>query len=397
MLVEYSKCSASPGTRNRVDRVGGHGGFGKPLQDQFQFAGIGNDVADREHAGDIGLARRGIDTQMVALQIETPAGDRPQIHRQTEKRQQHVRGQMARAAVQIGDLDAAEHAVRAMQRVQLIGDDQLHRARRRRRFQLRRHLGCGAEFGPAMHDLDAGRDAGERQRPVHGRVPAAGDHHALAAEILAPAHVVLHGAGGLVGVQPVQRRAVGAEGTGAGGDDDGARADGVVAVGAQSEGAGPALQRDDAAVEQAWCREGGDLLLELRHQSAGFDGRVGGDVVDRLFRVEGRALAADLAECVDQHAGQLEHAALEHGEKPGRACADDGHVCLDHAGWCTGCQLLRPGASCEARGRVKPGSLEPASREEAERAPCQYVRVAPPRPYKWGCGASGPSGSRAEP
>ena len=49
-----------------------------------------------------------------------------------------------------------------------------------------------------MHHGDLG-DVLQRQRPVHGGVTTAGDHHPLAAKILAAADVVLHRAAGLVG------------------------------------------------------------------------------------------------------------------------------------------------------------------------------------------------------
>ena len=54
-----------------------------------------------------------------------------------------------------------------------------------------------------------------------------------------------------------------------------------------------------------------------------------GNVVDRLFRIELGALAADLVEDVDQMHLHVEQAELEHGEQPARARADDQHVGLD--------------------------------------------------------------------
>ena len=57
------------------------------------------------------------------------------------------------------------------------------------------------------------------------------------------------------------------------------------------------------ASEQAGCGEGGDLLFEFGHQIARVDGGVGGDVVDRLFRIQRGALAAHVRQRVDQYAG----------------------------------------------------------------------------------------------
>ena len=172
-------------------------------------------------------------------------------------------------------------------------------------------------------------DVLQRQRPVHRGVAAAGDHHALAAKILAPADVVLHRAAGLVGGQALQRRPVGAERAGAGGDDHRFGADGVALVGGQREAAALAAQAVDLAAEQPRHGERGDLLFQLGDQRAGLDRRVGRDVVDRLLRIQRGALAADLGQRVDQHAGQLQHAQFENGEQPDRARADDRHVGFD--------------------------------------------------------------------
>src|SRR3546814_5927692 len=56
------------------------------------------------------------------------------------------------------------------------------------------------------------------------------------------------------------------------------------------------------------------------------DARVAGDVVDRLFRVERRALAADHRQGVDHVAAELQHAALEDREKADRPGAYDGDI-----------------------------------------------------------------------
>ena len=153
-----------------------------------------------------------------------------------------------------------------MEGVQLIGDHHLHFAGGRGRVQLCRGFRRGAKLGAPMHDIQLRGDIPERQRPIHGEIPAAGDHDAAAAEILAPAYVVLHGPARLVCLEPVQRRPVGAERAGAGGDHHGARADGVALVGAQSEGTGLAFQCVDPAVQQARGVERGDLRFQLGDQ-----------------------------------------------------------------------------------------------------------------------------------
>ncbi len=84
-----------------------------------------------------------------------------------------------------------------MQRVQLIGDDQVDLPGGGGGIQLRRGFGRGTKFRPAMHHMDARRDILQRQRPIHRGIAAAGDHHAFIAKIIPPAHIVLHGARGL--------------------------------------------------------------------------------------------------------------------------------------------------------------------------------------------------------
>ena len=54
-----------------------------------------------------------------------------------------------------------------------------------------------------------------------------------------------------------------------------------------------------------------------------------GNVVDRLFRIKLRALAADLVENVDEVALHVEQAKLEHGEQADRPGADNDNVGFD--------------------------------------------------------------------
>ena len=74
-----------------------------------------------------------------------------------------------------------------------------------------------------------------------------------------------------------------------------------------------------------------DLAFELRHQFTGIDRGMRGDVVDRLLRIQRRALPAHIRQRIDQHAGQLQHAEFEHREQPHRAGADDRYVRVDVA------------------------------------------------------------------
>ena len=80
------------------------------------------------------------------------------------------------------------------------------------------------------------RHLGERQRPIDRRVAAAGDDHALAAEILAALHQI-EDALALEGLDARQRRPVGTEGADPGGDDHRARLDDGAERGLEAEAA----------------------------------------------------------------------------------------------------------------------------------------------------------------
>jgi len=266
---------------------------------------------------------------MVGIKFQAPARDRAEIGGETEERQQPLRRQPARLAAQGRDFHRREGAIRPVQRLQLIGDHQLHFAARGRGIELRRTRRGGAEFSPPVHHVDFCRDPAQGERPVHRGIAAARDHHARAAKILAPAHVVLHRAAGLVAFETGERRAVGAKRAGAGRQDHRGGSHRVAPVGAERKTAGAAVQPLHPSPEQARHVERGDLALQKRDQLARRDHRVGGDVENRLFRVERRALAAGAVQGVDQHAAELQHAALERGEQPDRAGAHDRHVGFD--------------------------------------------------------------------
>ena len=216
-----------------------------------------------------------------------------------------------------------------MQGMELVGDHHLHLAPASGGVQLGGCLGGGAELGAAVDDIDPGRDVLQRQRPVHGRVAAPGDHDVLAAELLALAAGVADGAGGLERLQPGQRRAVRAERPSASRQHDGLAMHLIPGVGVQGKRAGLAAQRIHPAAQQPRHPERGNLPLQVFDQVPGRDRGMRRDVVDRLLRIQRRALPADLAERIDQGGTQLQHAALEGGEQPDWACADDRHVCFN--------------------------------------------------------------------
>src|SRR5690242_4248182 len=93
------------------DGMGRNGGLTEPLQDQLQLAWIVNDIADCEDAWHRGLAGRWIDLHMMLLAIQSPGGDRTEIHRQTEEWQQDIRGQPPSLALQRRHFDMPQLAI----------------------------------------------------------------------------------------------------------------------------------------------------------------------------------------------------------------------------------------------------------------------------------------------
>ncbi len=71
------------------------------------------------------------------------------------------------------------------------------------------------------------------------------------------------------------------------------------------------------------------------------------NVVDRFFRIELGALAADLVEDVDEMRLHVEQAKFEHGEQAAGARADDQHVGLDRFAHVSFSRLNQPGEIAE--------------------------------------------------
>ena len=310
-----------------VDRVRGQGRLGEARQDQLELARVGRDVADGENAGLVGLAGRRIDGDKLAIELEAPVRDRPELHRQPEKGQQHLGLEPPGLALEARHHHRLERAVVAFERVQLVGDDDLdHRARRGQGLHARHAFRGAAELGPTVDHVDLARDLGQREHPVERRIPAAGDDHALAPEVFAARDHVEH-ALAFVALDTRKRRPVRPEGAATGGDDHGARVDPGAARGLEPPAAAPARDRDHLLPQVIDRREGRGLLGQARDQLAGHEHRTSRYVVDRLVRIECRALAADRLERIDQVTLEAQHTALEDGEQTDGSGADDGDVC----------------------------------------------------------------------
>lgn len=75
-----------------------------------------------------------------------------------------------------------------------------------------------------------------------------------------------------------------------------------------------------------------DLLQQIVSEALAGDDRHPRNVVDRFFRIELGALAADLGQNVDEMRLDVEQAQLEDGEQSARAGANDEDVSLDRFG-----------------------------------------------------------------
>jgi hypothetical protein len=193
------------------------------------------------------------------------------------------------------------------------------------------------------------RDVGQRYGPIDRRIAAAADDDTHAPKRLAPGDEI-EDRGALILLDAVERRAVGTESAGAGGDDHRTRPDRRAGAGGEFEAAiGEAFQAVHLLPQMKHRPERSRLFGQPIDQTLAVDRRMARDVVDRLLRVERRALAADDVQRIDDVAAHAQHAAFEDREKADRTGADDRHigfVDLAHTekyfacGWCTTMALV---------------------------------------------------------
>src|ERR1700736_5914747 len=191
------------------------------------------DVADRENAGDIGLEGSRINRNEVLVQVQTPTGNRTELHREPEKREEPLAGDFLRSAVCVLEGHAGEFARFAGQggnlaksQIYPAGGDKLpHGLDGMRR---------GAKIVAAVNQ---GQMLGGRLKtegPIEPRIAAADDHHMFAAKILDFADGVKDRRA-LVGLDTGNRRLLRLERTTAGRDDDGLALKTLPAAGADAK------------------------------------------------------------------------------------------------------------------------------------------------------------------
>jgi hypothetical protein len=261
-------------------------------------------------------------------QRKFPVGDGAERHRQPEERQERIGLDAQGRAVERGRGNGRQLAVGALQRVELVGHDEVDLAGPDQRLELGLALGGGAELVAAMDHRDALGDLGQGQRPVDGGVAAAGNHHALAAETFAMRDVIKD-ALAFVGLDAGERWPVGTEGADAGGDNHCLGLHNrALGGGDLPEAAAQRLQRLDLLAQVIDRTKGRGLRLQADHQLGRLDAGKARHVIDRLLGIERRALAAGMVEHVDHMAMQPHHAAFEHGEQADGARAYDDDVGL---------------------------------------------------------------------
>src|SRR5207302_9652347 len=88
-----------------VDGMRRHRRLGEAREDELQLALVSGDIADGEDAGHRGSAGRGIDDDVVALEVEAPLRDRPEIHGKPEEGEEGIGGEPLDPAIESGDND----------------------------------------------------------------------------------------------------------------------------------------------------------------------------------------------------------------------------------------------------------------------------------------------------
>ncbi len=222
-------------------------------------------------------------------------------------------------------------------------------------------IGRGAELAAPVHEREVTRNRREVQRPIERGIAAARDHDALVAQRFHLPDGIENG-GALIGLDARDRRPFGLERAASCRDHDDLDFEYLAAIGLHAE------QRIADLLDRP------HHLLKVKRRPERFDLRQQGvaetlpgdvgharNVVDRLLRIELRALTADLVEDVDHVRLHVEQTKLEHREQPARSGADDQHVGLDrfaHAfsrRLACGCVLiwvmLRECVAAAARGR----------------------------------------------
>ena len=210
-----------------------------------------------------------------------------------------------------------------------LTDLQIHLSGSHQRAHLLDAVGRGAEIVAPVQQRHALGDRMKVERPVERGIAAADDQDVLVAELLHLAHGVEH-RGAFIGLDARHRRALRLKRSAARGDHHHLAFEHLAGIGGHAKaGIADLLDRLHHLVEMEGRVERLDLLQQRIGQALAGDEGDAGNVVDRLFRIELGALAADLVEDVDQMRLHVQEAQFENGEQAARARANDQHVGFD--------------------------------------------------------------------
>ena len=223
---------------------------------------------------------------------------------------------------------AGEPAALAFERGDLT-DLQIHLSAGHQRAHLLDAVGRGAEIVAPVQQRHALGDRMQIERPVEREIAAADDQDVLVAELLHLAHGIEH-RGALIGLDARHRRTLRLERAAACGNHHHLALEHLAGIGRDAKaGIADLLDRLHHLVEM----EGRMKRLDLFHQRfgqalAGDEGNAG-NVVDRLFRIEFGALAAELVEDVDHMRLHVQQAQFEDRKQAARTRANNQHIGFD--------------------------------------------------------------------
>jgi hypothetical protein len=167
------------------------------------------------------------------------------------------------------------------------------------------------------------------ERPVKRTIAAADDEQILVAEMFHLAHGIEHRRA-LIGLDARHRRTLGLERSAARGDHHHLALEYLAAIGGDAEqGIADLLNLLHHLVEMEGRAERLDLLHQLTGEALAGDEGNSGNVVDRLFRIELGALAADLVQDVDQMRLHVQEAQFEDGEQAAGTRTNNQHIGFD--------------------------------------------------------------------
>src|SRR5437773_2776814 len=140
--------------------------------DQLELAGVGRDVARREHTGDVRLHGLGY-LDLALLDVQAPLGNRPERGDEAQLRNHAVDGDAVLFLSFVVEDGHGLDRVAAVDRLQLPEGAELHFPRRAQLVHLAHRRRVSPETVAPMDHQDEPGDPLEVHRPIESRIPAA--------------------------------------------------------------------------------------------------------------------------------------------------------------------------------------------------------------------------------